>query len=38
MRGMVPGASFRFVTSPSRVSERMAAQGLCDIDTGTSCL
>ena len=36
MRGMVPGASFRLATSPSRVSDRMAAQGLV-CDTGASC-
>ena len=37
MRGIVPGASFFFATSPSRVRERIAAHGLCDIDTGASC-
>src|SRR5512139_4285108 len=34
MRRTVPGASFFFVTSPSRVSERSAIHGPCDIDTG----
>ena len=37
IRGMVPGASLRLATSPSRVSDRMAAHGPWDIDTGASC-
>jgi hypothetical protein len=33
IRGMVPGASLRLVTSPSRVNDRIAIHGPCDIDT-----
>ena len=36
IRGIVPGASFFFVTSPLRVRERMAAHGLECIDTEVS--
>ena len=32
MRGMVPGASLRLTTSPSRVIDRIAIHGPCDID------
>jgi hypothetical protein len=37
MRGIVPGASFRFATSPSRVSDRSAIHGAWD-DTDTSVI
>ena len=36
-RGSCPGASLRFATSPSRVSDRMAVHGFWCIDTGASC-